>query len=199
MRPGNGNDQMTPERRPTRKPFLQLGRLEGSAAHIGGCYTTAMTNFRGLFKSFLQNIGVVAAGLVLAYLGTKIDSLFGIANFRSAILAAAGSLLTAIGFFIRVWATFYFYVNQIKVISLVPQRTLVTSGPLRFSQNPLYLGGNVFIFFGAALLLGSPIALLFTAIHLPLIDPFIRREEKQPEQTFGEEWVSYKNQVSRWI
>jgi protein-S-isoprenylcysteine O-methyltransferase Ste14 len=158
-----------------------------------------MTNFSSLFKSILHNIGVVAVGLALAYLGTKIDSLFGIANFRSAILAAAGSLLIVIGFFIRVWATFYFYVNQMKVISLVPQRTLVTSGPFRFSRNPLYLGGNVFIFFGAALLLGSPIALLFTTIHLPLIDLFIRREEKQLEQTFGEEWVSYKNQVSRWI
>ena len=86
-----------------------------------------------------------------------------------------------------------------KVISLVPQRTLVTSGPFRFSRNPLYLGGNVFIFFGAALLLGSPIAVLFTAIHLPLIDRFIRREEKQLEQTFGKDWVRYKNLVRRWI
>jgi protein-S-isoprenylcysteine O-methyltransferase Ste14 len=86
-----------------------------------------------------------------------------------------------------------------KVISLVPQQALVTSGPFRFSRNPLYLGGNVFIFFGAALLLGSPTALVFTAIHLPLVDLFIRREEKQLEQTFGEAWVRYKHQVRRWI
>lgn len=158
-----------------------------------------MTSITSLLKSVLHNIGVVAVGLALAYLGTKIDSLFGIANFRSTIAAAAGSLLMAIGFFIRVWAAFHFYENQMKVISLVPQRTLVTSGPFRFSRNPLYLGGNVFIFFGAALLLGSPIALLFTAIHLPLMDLFIRREEKQLEQAFGEEWVRYKSQVRRWI
>ena len=68
-----------------------------------------------------------------------------------------------------------------KVISLEPQKTLITSGPYRFSRNPLYLGGNVFIFFGAALLLGSPSALLITAIHLPFVDLFIRREEKQLE------------------
>jgi protein-S-isoprenylcysteine O-methyltransferase Ste14 len=158
-----------------------------------------MTSFTGFFKSIIHNIGVVAVGLGFAYLGTKLDSLFGIANFRSPTAAVAGSLLIAIGFSIRVWAAFCFYMNQMKVISLVPQRTLVTSGPFRFSRNPLYLGGNVFVFFGAALLLGSPIAILFTAIHLPLMDLFIRREEKQLEQAFGEEWVRYKNHVRRWI
>jgi protein-S-isoprenylcysteine O-methyltransferase Ste14 len=158
-----------------------------------------MTSFTSLLKSILHNVGVVAVGLGIAYLGTKIDSLFGIRDIRSAVTATAGSLLIAIGFFIRVWATYYFYMNRMKVISLIPQRTLVTSGPFRFSRNPLYLGGNVLIFFGAALLLGSPIALLFTAIHLPLIDLFIRREEKQLEQTFGDEWGRYKNQVRRWI
>jgi protein-S-isoprenylcysteine O-methyltransferase Ste14 len=86
-----------------------------------------------------------------------------------------------------------------KVISLSPQRTLITSGPYRFSRNPLYLGGNVFIFFGSALLFGSPIALFMTAIHLPFMDLFIRREEKQLEKDFGEEWVRYKKQVRRWI
>lgn len=158
-----------------------------------------MISFTSLLKSILHNLGVVAVGLGVAYLCTKMDSLIGIGNTRSAVAATAGSLLIAIGFFIRVWATFYFYMNRMKVISLVPQRTLVTLGPYRFSRNPLYLGGNVFIFFGAALLLGSPSALLFTAIHLPLIDLFIRREEKQLEKAFGEEWVRYKNQVRRWI
>jgi protein-S-isoprenylcysteine O-methyltransferase Ste14 len=108
-------------------------------------------------------------------------------------------LLLAVGFFFRVWATFYFYQSHLKVISLTPQKTLITTGPYHFSRNPLYLGGNVFIFFGAALFLGSPTALLLTAIHLPLIDLWIRREEKQLERDFGEEWVRYRNQVRRWL
>lgn len=56
------------------------------------------------------------------------------------------------------------------MISLEPRATLVTSGPYRFSRNPLYLGGNVFIFSGSALLLGSPTALVATLLHLPLVD-----------------------------
>jgi protein-S-isoprenylcysteine O-methyltransferase Ste14 len=110
-----------------------------------------------------------------------------------------GSLLIAIGFLVRVWATYYFYENRMKVISTVPQGTLLTSGPYRFSRNPLYLGGNVFIFFGAAFLLGSPAAVAITALHLPLVDLFIRRDEQQLAQNFGEEWINYKRRVRRWI
>ena len=99
----------------------------------------------------------------------------------------------------RLWATFHFYVHNMRVISLEPQATLITSGPYRFSRNPLYLGGNVFIFFGAALLLGSPTALVVTALHIPLMDRFIRREEQQLERHFGDEWRSYKRRVRRWL
>ena len=98
-----------------------------------------------------------------------------------------GWLLLIAEFLLRVWATFFFYEYQMKVVSLVTQKTLITSGPYSFSRNPLYLGGNVFIFFGAGLLLGSPSALFITAIQLPLVDLFIRREEKQLEKNFGDE------------
>ena len=105
----------------------------------------------------------------------------------------------AVGFLLRVWATFHFYEHQMKVISLEPQKTLITSGPYRFSRNPLYLGGNVFIFFGAALLLGSPSALLITAIHLPFVDLFIRREEKQLEKLLLARSGKSKKRVRRWL
>jgi protein-S-isoprenylcysteine O-methyltransferase Ste14 len=152
-----------------------------------------------LVKSILHNIGVVLVGLGIAFLGTKVDALLGIHGFHSTLASASGWLLLLIGFLVRVSATFYFYEHQMKVISLAPQQTLITSGPYRFSRNPLYLGGNVFIFFGAALLLGSPTALAFTAVHLPLVDIFIRREERQLERDFGEQWVRYKSGVRRWI
>jgi len=152
-----------------------------------------------LLRSILHNIGVVIVGLVVAYLGTKVDSLLGVSSFVSRLAGMPGLLLLAIGFLVRVWATVYFYANRMRVISLEPQRTLITSGPYRFSRNPLYLGGNVFIFFGAALLFGSPTALVATALHIPLVDLFIRREEAQLEREFGEEWRSYKKRVRRWL
>jgi protein-S-isoprenylcysteine O-methyltransferase Ste14 len=138
-------------------------------------------------------------GISKPRINAKGDSVFGITGFRPIFATSIGWLLLVVGFLVRVRATFYFYERQMKVISLVPQKVLITSGPYRFSRNPLYLGGNVFIFFGAGLLVGSPIALLITAFHLPFVDLFIRREEKQLGEDFGQEWMRYKNQVRRWI
>jgi protein-S-isoprenylcysteine O-methyltransferase Ste14 len=152
-----------------------------------------------LVKSIMHNLGVAIVGLVIAFAGTRLDRRFGIDGFQSVIAAAVGSLLMAVGFLVRVWATYYFYQNRMRVISTDPQGTLLTSGPYRYSRNPLYLGGNVFVFFGAALLLGSPIAVGITAFHLPFVDLFIRREERQLEQRFGKDWVRYRRSVRRWL
>jgi protein-S-isoprenylcysteine O-methyltransferase Ste14 len=84
-------------------------------------------------------------------------------------------------------------------MSFVPQGALITSGPYRYSRNPLYLGGSVFIFFGTSKLLASPLAIAITALHLPFVDLFIRREERQLEKRFGEEWARYRQYVRRWI
>ena len=123
----------------------------------------------------------------------------GLHGFASGYARTAGALLLAAGFSLRVWATICFYQHRMRVISLEPQDALITSGPYRSSRNPLYLGGNVFIFFGAGLMLGSPAALIVTAAHLPLVDWFIRREERQLEARFGEAWVHYRDRVHRWI
>lgn len=152
-----------------------------------------------LLKSVAHSVGVVLVGLGVAYLGTRLDLLFHWPNFHSTIATVAGWVLVDTGFLLRVWATFDFYERKMKVIKLIPQRKLVTNGPYRFSRNPLYLGANVFVFFGAGLLVGSPGALLITAAHLPLVDLFIRREERQLEATFGAEYVEYKRHVRRWV
>ena len=155
--------------------------------------------FVNLLKSILHNIGVVIVGLGIAYLGTRVDALLGVSAFAPPLVKVAALLLLALGFLVRVWATAYFYAHKMRVIALEPQKTLITSGPYRFSRNPLYLGGNVFIFFGAALLFGSPTALFAIALHIPLMDLFIRREEEQLERHFGTEWQRYKQRVRRWI
>jgi protein-S-isoprenylcysteine O-methyltransferase Ste14 len=144
-------------------------------------------------------MGVVLVGFGVAYLGTRLDLLLGWRQFHSIYATVPGWVLLDAGFLLRVWATFDFYERKMKVISLEPPAKLVTTGPYRFSRNPLYLGGNVFIFFGAGLLFGSPGALLITAAHLPFWDLFIRREERQLEKTFGDDWLEYKSRVRRWL
>src|SRR5215510_1130587 len=152
-----------------------------------------------LLESTLHNLGVIIVGIGLAYLGTVVDALFGFSAIAFPFAKASAVLLLAVGFFLRLCATFHFYIRKMRVISLAPQATLITSGPYRFSRNPLYLGGNVLVFFGAALLLGSPTALVATGLHLPLMDRFIRREEAQLERQFGDQWQAYKQRVRRWL
>jgi protein-S-isoprenylcysteine O-methyltransferase Ste14 len=152
-----------------------------------------------LLKSLLHNVGVVLVSLGFAYLGTIVDSLLGIPGFSSPLAVGFGILLIALGFLLRVWAVVHFYNRRMRVISLEPQGSLVTTGPYRYSRNPLYLGANVFCFFGSALLLGSPTALIMTVLHIPFVNLMIRREEGQLERKFGDEFRAYKKQVRRWV
>jgi protein-S-isoprenylcysteine O-methyltransferase Ste14 len=150
-------------------------------------------------KSLVHNVGVVAFSLALAYLGTVVDSLLKLPTVSSMLAATLGVVLLALGFLLRLWAVVHFYNHNMRVISLEPQGSLVTAGPYRYSRNPLYLGANVFCFFGAALLFGSPTALVMTAVHLPFVNLIIRREERQLERKFGDRFRAYEKQVRRWL
>jgi len=152
-----------------------------------------------LLKSILHNIGVLIVGFVFASIGRKFDLLLKISPFRFPFITIVSGALLIIGFFIRVWATLYFYEQGMAVIRLEPQKKLLTGGPYSFSRNPLYLGGNVFIFLGAVLYLGSPSGIVLTAITIAATDLMIRREEKQLARKFGQQWISYKSHVRRWL
>lgn len=152
-----------------------------------------------LLKSILHNLGVLFVGVCFGLVGVGIDHLLYIHEFASLPLrvCAVGSLL--MGFFIRLWATAQFYEHHMRVIKLSAQSTLLTTGAYALSRNPLYLGGNVFIFLGAVLWFGSASGLVLIVVELFITDRFIHREERQLEQAFGEEWLRYKATVRRWI
>jgi protein-S-isoprenylcysteine O-methyltransferase Ste14 len=150
-------------------------------------------------KSVLHNVGVTIVAFGVALLGVGVDALLGIRRLHSTLGVIGGGGLLGAGFALRAWAAFHFYERRMRVISLAPQGTLVTSGPFRFSRNPLYLGGNGFMFLGASLVLGTPSGLVLTVAHLPLVDWMIRREERQLEATFGDEWCRYAARVRRWL
>jgi len=128
--------------------------------------------FLTLLRSALHNLGVFVVGIGWAYLGTRVDALLGLHEFSSVWAEVAAVVLLVLGFLTRLWATAQFYAHRMRVISLAPQGSLITSGPFRFSRNPL---------------------------HLPLVDWMIRREERQLEARFGDEFRSYRARVRRWL
>ena len=80
-----------------------------------------------------------------------------------------------------------------------PSTHIVTHGPYRFSRNPMYIGLALSTL-GIAVLVDSAWMLLAVPIGLVLIDRLvIKREERYLERKFGEEYLSYKRRVRRWI
>jgi protein-S-isoprenylcysteine O-methyltransferase Ste14 len=76
---------------------------------------------------------------------------------------------------------------------------LVTSGPFRFSRNPMYLGMLVWLI-GLAVLLGSLISFLFPLLFF-LVASFymVPLEERSMEQLFGMQFTDYERRVRRWL
>lgn len=152
-----------------------------------------------LAKSVLHNVGVAFVSFAFGGAGVALDHLLGLPRFPGLAAAAGGVVLLGAGFALRVWATWHFYQRQMRVIVLEAQSDLITDGPFRFTRNPLYLGGNVFMFAGAALVLGSTGGLVLTALGLIPTEVMIRREERQLEARFGATWRDYASRVRRWL
>jgi protein-S-isoprenylcysteine O-methyltransferase Ste14 len=77
--------------------------------------------------------------------------------------------------------------------------TIVTSGPYRFSRNPIYLGflclliGFPFIFRNYWGLILSPLLIVLMNTLV------IQHEEAYLEKKFGEAYTGYKSRVRRWL
>ena len=80
-----------------------------------------------------------------------------------------------------------------------PTRTIVRSGPYRFTRNPIYLAFTL-LHLGVAIWVNSAWLLLTLAITLVVIRAgVIAREEKYLVRKFGAEYESYRSAVRRWL
>ena len=111
----------------------------------------------------------------------------------------AGVFLIAVGVALNVVG----FITQKRAgtdpIPFNPTTKIVSHGLYRFSRNPMYIG-FAFWTLGLAVLLNSVWALCGVPIGLVLIDRLVvAREEMYLERKFGEEYLSYKARVRRWI
>ncbi len=86
-----------------------------------------------------------------------------------------------------------------NIIPFTESTALVTSGVFSISRNPMYTG-MVLALAGTALVMNGwwpwLVVVGFTAVIRGL---FIRTEERLMEETFGDAYLAYKQQVRRWI
>jgi len=125
---------------------------------------------------------------------------WGLPSPASALPAAAGILLAAVGL--------YFLIGTIRLFRIAgkgtlapwhPPQTLVVEGPYRFVRNPM-ITGVAGILLGEAIFFGSlPLFLYFllfaavNGIYIPGL------EEPALDRRFGPAYAEYKRNVPRWI
>ena len=80
-----------------------------------------------------------------------------------------------------------------------PTTAIVTNGPYRLTRNPAYLGFTL-LYAGIALLSDAlwPFATLVPTLVVMHVG-VILREERYLARLFGDEYLSYKARVRRWI
>ena len=120
-----------------------------------------------------------------------------IVYFRSLPLAA---LLTAAGIFLAVWGRTSFAVAGTEIIpASATNKKLVTSGPFRFTRNPMY-SGLILASLGIAMFPGTlPFFLVPVLLFLLCNFLFIPFEEAKMQRQFNDQYTDYLHRVRRWI
>ena len=122
----------------------------------------------------------------LSFLGVGVRIAFGIFFFATGLLSAGSALITL-------------HRAETPAEPWKPTVRIVSSGPYRFTRNPIYVGLlcvlTGFAFFTPSLWIALSIGLLFLLLHFGVVRP----EEKYLSEKFGEDYRDYLRRVRRWI
>ena len=111
----------------------------------------------------------------------------------------AGGALGAAGIAMIVWSRRAFQGAGTPITPFTESTALIRHGLYCRTRNPMYLGA-VLLVSGVALLLGTVMPLLIAVgFFVILQEGFIRHEEWQLEQRFGDEYRDYRRSVRRWF
>jgi protein-S-isoprenylcysteine O-methyltransferase Ste14 len=110
-----------------------------------------------------------------------------------------GAVPIVIGLSLVGWPALMFRRARTTIKPFRESTTLITSGPFRFSRNPIYVG-LVLVLLGFAILLGSLTPFVVVPMFAILIDRvFIVREERMLSEAFPDDYEDYCRRVRRWI
>ena len=144
------------------------------------------------FPPPLLYLGALLLGLVAERFATLRS--FGI---DWSLLVATGSLLFVSGTAIILAAAGLFRRLGTKVPPSQPTTLIATTGPYRWTRNPMYLG-MALIYAGLAIGFDRPVAFaLLPLLPIAIQTQVITREERYLEAKFGDDYRRYKAEVRR--
>lgn len=132
-------------------------------------------------------------------LGFGLQQMFAFGPGRTGAGMVAGLALIALALMLDVWASFTFTRARTTILPHRGSAALVSSGPFRFSRNPIYLG-NLMILTGVGFVAGSLWHIVLVPIlALAVFHLAIKREEAHLRARFPQDWADYSASVRRWI
>ncbi len=97
------------------------------------------------------------------------------------------------------WAVVSFRQAATPMVPYKPTAAIIASGPFALTRNPVYLA-MALLYAGITLLVNTVWPLLLLPFVLGLVQRgVIEREERYLERKFGDEYLSYKSRVRRWL
>lgn len=110
-----------------------------------------------------------------------------------------GLALLVFGLAIMIWGRRALQAAGTNVNPSLPTTAIVTTGPFRFSRNPLYVGLTL-LYLGLTLMLNTWWGVvLLVPVLLLMHRGVVLREERYLEQKFGEVYRQYRSKVRRYI
>ena len=124
---------------------------------------------------------------------------FGETSSQTLPLILIGICLIGLGFLLAFNSISRFIKAKTGVVPFSESTTLITEGFYKYTRNPMYVGMNSFLL-GLMLILKNPLNLIFLIIFFFIVrNMFVLKEEVQMEETFGEDYLTYKKKVRRWL
>ncbi len=138
-------------------------------------------------------------GFAVSLLVHKFLPLYLIADSLTWVFSIIGRLFTLIGLAFMIWGLLTFHRFRTAISPYQRASQVVTSGPYRFSRNPMYVGFTI-AYIGGILTKNTLWApLLLPVILWLLVVLVIRPEERYLTQAFGSVYTDYANRVRRWL
>jgi protein-S-isoprenylcysteine O-methyltransferase Ste14 len=110
-----------------------------------------------------------------------------------------GCIVTALGIAIGASGFITFLRHRTAILPMRAAARLVTTGPYRYSRNPMYVGMTV-AYIGVVILTNITWPLVFLPVVLmALTFLVIRREERYLRGAFDSEYREYSSRVRRWF
>ena len=142
---------------------------------------------------------IFVAGILASWMLDRYWHALPIAHDGGPVVVSVGVLLVLSGISLVAWGMLTFRRARTAISPNHGASQLVSSGPYRFTRNPMYTGLTL-VYHGVAALLNSLWPILLVPLVLAVLVRFvISREEAYLHEAFGAAYAAYQTRVRRWI